>query len=458
MLLGGADLEDPGPLVKFRPLVRGKQRDSMTLSAEGLASGHFWEGAVRSSKTVVSILRWLEFIVHGPPGPLAMIGRTERTLRRNVLDTIQVMLGPKRCKVLQGSGVAWILGRKVEICGADNVAAVARIQGMTLVGWYGDEMPTWPEELFNMARTRLSEPGAEWFGTGNPASLTHHLKTDWIDRAKLHLQRDGKVIRRQGKDVQDIHVYSFTIYDNPHLTPKFIRTLETSYVGMFYRRYVLGEWCMAEGAIYDAWDPEKHVIKRAALPEMERWISVGIDHGVTAPFAAVSLGLGPSRSAAGGKALYATAEWRYDSRVARRKLTDLEYARKMQIWLPEQSVAMPAGEPEALVIDSEAAGFRQQMQRLELFSRLADKGVLAGIGTMASLIAAPGKFYVVDDCSGLIEERPGYSWDDKAAKEGIDKPIKVRDHSLDAERYGAHTTRSAWWYDLFPDGDLVERH
>jgi PBSX family phage terminase large subunit len=449
VLLGAPD-QDVWALTKFKPLVRGKQRDSMSLSEPGMATGHFWEGAVRSSKTIVSILRWLEFIVHGPPGPLAMIGRTERTLKRNVLDTIVTMIGPKRCRVLAGSGTAWILGREVYLAGADNLTAVARVQGMTLVGFYGDEVPTWPDELFNMARTRCSEPGAEWFGTGNPASSTHHLKTDWIDRAKLHLQRDGRIIHRSGKDVQDIHVYSFTIYDNPHLTAKFVTSLETSYVGMFYRRYVLGEWCMAEGAIYDAWDPDKHVITPAQLPEIERWISVGVDPAITHPFSAVSLGLGDSLSGE-GKALYATAEFRYDQRTSRRKLTDLEYAKKLQIWLPEQGSALGHAEPEAFVVDPAAAGFRQQLQRLDMFSRAADKDVLAGIGTVASVIAAPGRFYVSSACKGLILERPSYSWDDKAAKMGIDKPIKIGDDSMDAERYAAHTPRSAWWHDLFPD-------
>lgn len=450
MLLGGAELADPGPLTKFKPLTRGKQRDSMSLSGLGMASGHFWEGAVRSSKTIVSILRWLEFIVHGPPGPLAMIGRTERTLKRNVLDPIVAMLGNKRCRVLTGSGTAWILGREVYLAGADNLTAVARVQGMTLVGFYGDEMPTWPEELFNMARTRCSEPGAEWFGTGNPASSTHHLKIDWIDRAKLHLQRDGRIIRREGRDVQDIHVYSFTIYDNPHLTTKFVKSLETSYVGMFYRRYVLGEWCMAEGAVYDAWDPDKHVITPAQLPEIERWISVGVDPAITHPFAAVSIGLGDSLSGR-GKALYATAEFRYDQRTNRRKLTDLEFAQRLQLWLPEQGEALGHAEPESLVVDYAAAGFRQQLNRFDLFSRPADKDVLAGIGTVASVIAAPGKYYVSSACKGLILERPAYAWDDKAAKAGLDKPIKIGDDSLDAERYAQHTPRSSWWSDLFPD-------
>lgn len=445
------------PPTKIKPLVRGKQKDSMSLSQPGMAGGHFWEGAVRSSKTIVSILRFIAFILHGPPGNLAMIGRTERTLKRNVLDVMVAMLGPKRCRVLVGSGTAQILGRTVYLVGANDETAVAKIQGMTLVGWYGDELPTWPESVFNMARTRLSEPGAEWFGTGNPASLTHHLKTDWIDRAKLHLTRDGTIIRRNGRDAQDVHIYSFTIYDNPHLTQKFINTLETSYVGMFYRRYVLGEWAMAEGAIYDAWDPDQHVIKPGQLPAMERWIAVGIDHGITAPFAAVSLGLGPSLRGQ-GKALYATAEWRYDSRIGKRKWTDKEYADRMTLWLPQQAEAIGHAEPEMIAVDTSAAGFRQQLQRLDIFNREANKDVLAGIGTMASIIAAPGKFYVSSQCEGIISETPGYSWDDAEAKKGIDKPIKIKDHSLDAERYGGHTSRAGWWYELFPDDNLVALH
>lgn len=453
-------LERDEPPTKYRPVPRGKQRDSFVLSEPGRATGHIWEGAVRSGKTIVSIIRFLVFLVSGPPGNVAMIGRTERTLKRNVLDVMVALLGPKRCKVTVGSGEAQILGRTVYLAGANNIEAVAKIQGMTLVAFYGDEAPTWPAEVFNMARTRCSEPGAEWFVTGNPASSTHHLNTDWILRAKLHLQRDGSVIRRRGTDAQDVHVYSFTIYDNPYLTAKFVRTLETSYVGMFYRRYVLGEWCLAEGAIYDDWNPDLHVITAAQLPEMERWLSVGVDHGVTNPFAALAFGIGDSLTTQ-GKALYATAEYRYDPRKANRKLTDREYSSKLRLWLPTVAEHMPAAEPEAFVVDPAAAGFRNQLFRDGQPTRGANNDVLGGIATMASLISAPGRFFVADRCKGWIEECPSYSWDDKAALAGDDKPVKTADHSLDGGRYGVHTTRASWWYDLFPDEvdeDLVTLH
>lgn len=439
------------PGFKIKPLARGKQQDSFTLSEPGNATGHFWEGAVRSAKTVVSILRWIAFILHGPPGNLAMIGKTERTLKRNVIDFIVALLGTKAVKYRQGAGEVEICGRRIYIAGANDEAAVAKIQGMTLVGFYGDEAPTWPKTVFNMARTRCSDPGAEWFITGNPASSTHHLKTDWIDRAKLHLDRDGRVLRRPTgeKGVQDVHVYSFTIYDNREfLTEKFIKSLESSYTGMFYRRYILGEWCMAEGAIYDAWDPDKHVVQRA--PEIERWLSVGADHGTTNPFSAISIGLGAAPHGLEGKALYATAEWRYDSAETLRRMTDLEYAKALRIWLTNRH-EMPDGEPEVFAVDPSASSFRQQLFRFGIPSVAADNDVLSGLRTMSSLIAGQ-KFYVVGpECPALVRELPEYSWDDRAALLGEDKPIKIKDHSCDAARYGGHTGRQGWWYDIWPE-------
>lgn len=446
---------DPFAELKFKPLQRGKQRDSMTLSEPGRATGHIWEGAVRSSKTIVSIVRWLEFVLHGPPGDLAMIGKTERTLKRNVLDTIVQLLGPKRAKLKVGSGEMVICGRTIYLAGANDIAAVQRIQGLTLVGFYGDEAPTWPQEVFDMARTRCSDPGAEWFVTGNPASSTHHLKVMWIDRAKLHLRRDGRVIRRQGKDAQDVHVYSFTIYDNPFLTPEFIRLLESSYTGMFRKRYIDGEWCMAEGAIYDAWDPDRHTLPFAELPPLERWIGAGVDYGTVNPFHALDLGIGPAPRGQRGRALYVTSEYRYDSRLKLRRMSDLEYANAMLGWLrevPHPSAPMVKGlAPELLAVDPSAASFRVTLHGMGVLSAGADNNVLAGIRDVGSLIAHDKLYVCSDGAPELIKEIPGYAWDDRAVKLGDDKPLKVGDHGCDGLRYIARTGRQEWWDDVFPE-------
>lgn len=442
---------------KIKPLARGKQRDSFTLSGAGRAAGHFWEGAVRSGKTIASIIRWLLFIATGPPGALLMIGKTERTLKRNVLDEIVKLIGPKRCRVNLGTGTAMILGRLVYLAGANDELAIAKLQGLTLVGWYGDEIPTWPQGVFDMARTRLSEPGAEWFGTGNPASLTHHLKTDWIDRAKLHLRRDGTIVRRSMLDpgTQNVHVYSFTIYDNPQLDPEFVKQLERSYTGMFYRRNILGEWCMAEGAIYESWDPERHALPFAEIPKLDRWIGCGIDHGTVNPFVAGALGIGPAPRGQDGKALYLVEEWRWDSVAKRKRLSDRKYALHVQRWLTQvRNPGMPGHlgfDPEIVAVDPSASGFRESLYELDILSVKANNEVLPGIRDMASLIEHD-RFYVCQEgAPDLIDELPGYSWDDKAAKLGQDKPIKTKDHSLDETRYITHSSRHEWWATIFPE-------
>jgi hypothetical protein len=46
----------------------------------------------------------VQFVRTGPAGNLAMIGKTERTLKRNVIDPLVDMLGPKRCRYVAGAG------------------------------------------------------------------------------------------------------------------------------------------------------------------------------------------------------------------------------------------------------------------------------------------------------------------------------------------------------------------
>jgi PBSX family phage terminase large subunit len=442
---------------KFKPFARGKQRDSFTLSDPGLAEGHIFEGAVRSSKTIVSLIRWLLFVIEGPPGNLLMMGKTERTLKRNVIEPLQQLLGKKRVRFSAGAGEIVICGRTVFVAGANNELAVEKIQGLTLVGFYGDEAPTWPQSVFDMARTRCSEPGAAWFITGNPASSTHHLKTDWIDRAKLHLTRDGKVIRRSmnAPGTQDVHVYSFTIYDNPFLTPEFVASLERSYTGVFRRRNILGEWCMAEGAIYDMWDPERHVIDFEQIPQLDRWIGVGVDYGTINPFHAGDLAIGPAPRGQGGKALYVTSEYRYDSRVSHRQMSNREYAQAMQTWLrrvPHPAAPQVRGfHPDTIAVDPSATYFRVELHKMGITSTGADNRVLAGIADVSSLIAAD-RFYVCrQGAPELIKEFPDYAWDPKAAQRGEDAPLKQKDHGLDQVRYISRTTRHEWWDDVLPD-------
>lgn len=408
------------------PLV-GKQRASVELSTARL---NIWDGSVRSSKTISSLVRWLQFVRTAPPGPLLMVGKTERTLKRNIIDPLVEMLGKARCKLNAGSGELHLLGRTVYVAGAYNEGSADKIRGLSLVGAYVDEASTMPESFWVMLLTRLSIPGAQLLATTNPDGPQHWLKRNYLDRAALHLDRDGQLHRHGGDDRLNLHRFSFMLADNPNLTAEYIADVSAEFSGLWYRRLILGEWVLAEGVIYESWDPARHVV--TAVPPITRWIVLSLDYGTTNPFHALMIGLGDDRR------LYVTNEWRWDSKRQRRSLTDAEYSARLRAWADGLGIR-----PAYTVIDPSAASFRVQLHRDGWTSTLADNEVVDGIRDTASLLAT-GRLLVSSACPELIAEIPAYAWDPDAAERGEDKPIKVADHGVDALRYGIRTTRAIW--------------
>jgi PBSX family phage terminase large subunit len=422
----------------YQPLT-GKARLSVQMAT---ARGNVWEGAVRAAKTVSSILKWLEYTRQGPPGRLLMVGKTERALKENVIIPIQEMVGESRCRYRAGAGELDLLGRTLAVVGASDERASDKIKGRTLAGAYCDEITTYPESFFQMLTTRFSVKGAQWFGTTNPASKNHWFYKNYVKRASTWVDQAGKIHRRTGDDMLSLHRFSFTLDDNPHLDAEYLADLKRMYTGLFFKRYILGEWVLAEGAVFDTFDPElggQHVVDD--LPRILRWISLGIDYGTTNPFHAVVLGLGDDGL------LYVVRDWRYDSRKQHRKLTDVEYSSRLRAWLNgiehPKTGGMKGVHPEWTVVDPSAASFVQQLYRDGLTPRLADNEVFNGIMTVSNLFAL-GLLKIHVSCVDLIDEIAGYAWDDEATEKGLDEPLKVDDHGPDAVRYGLHTTRSLW--------------
>ena len=393
---------------------------------------NIFEGAVRSAKTIATLLWWLRYIRTGPAGELLMVGKTERTLRRNIINPLVGMLGPKRCRLLAGSGEAIILGRRVYLAGANDERAADKIRGLTLAGAYVDEITTLPESFWVMLLTRLSVDGAQLVGTTNPDGPNHWLKVNYLDQACWWLDPTGVVRTSSDPSRLDagIHRASFVLTDNPTLPPGYIAALKHQFTGLWYRRLVEGAWCLAEGSIFDMWDPARHIVQ--SLPPIHRQIALGVDYGTVNPFAGLLLGAG-----ADGR-LYLTNEWRWDSRRRHQQLTDAEYSSHLRGWLDELGVW-----PERICVDPSASSFIRQLHRDGFSPTDADNSVLDGIRTVASLLALD-LLKVHESCEGWIEEAPSYTWDPKAAALGADKPLKTNDHSLDAGRYGIHTTESVW--------------
>lgn len=435
------------------PLV-GKARTSVELGTRRL---NVWEGSVRSGKTVASMLAWTAFVLHGPAGNLMMVGKTERTLRRNIIDPLIEWLGPTRCRLIAGTGELWICGRRIYLVGANDERAQEKIRGITLVGVYVDEASLVPESFWSMLLSRLSAPGARLYATTNPDNPSHWLLRDYLSRACVWLTGTGEVITRDlpgldqasdAADVLDLARFSFRLADNPNLDPGYVASLMREYVGLWYRRFVLGEWVVAEGAVYDMWDPARHVVgpgRAADLPRIDRWLGLGVDHGTANPFAALMLGLGTDPTDRVTR-LYLTSEWRYESRRHRRQLTDVEYSTRLRGWLashPRPGEREVGVRPEWVYVDPSAAGFIRQMYADGLAPAGAVNDVLLGIQLVSSLLGAD-RLRVHESCTGWIEEVTGYCWDPDAQEKGEDKPIKVGDHSLDGGRYVVASTEPLW--------------
>ena len=394
-----------------------KQRDYI-LDPSAIKVSH---GSIRSAKTTAQIIDWLRWVPDAPPGPLAVVGRTRDTVGRNILDVIQ-QLEPRAIQWRLGAPTARIMGRTHHVLGANDVTSEAKVRGLTLAGAMVDEVTLIPEAFFTTLLGRLSVDGARLMGTTNPDSPAHWFKEKFLDRA----------------DALGWSVWHFTMEDNPGLSDAYRKRVAAEYTGLFHRRFILGEWVSAEGAIYDTWDPARHVIPFEELPEITRTLGVGIDYGTTNATSAVMLGLGVDGI------LYAMDEWRYDATESAARLTDAGLSRRLRDWLPGQHHPQDAPPPEWLFVDPAAASFKVQLGA-DGVTNLANgsNAVLYGIRTVSSLLAT-GHLRISSRCSGLLKEFPGYAWDPKATARGEDAPLKVADHSLDALRYAVATTETEW--------------
>src|SRR5690606_9525321 len=240
-------------------------RKQLDVIANSTARMNILDGSVRSGKTIASLVAWIMFVSEASPGELLMAGKTERTLKRNILDVLEQMVGSRYFKYNLGAGEATLFGRRIYLVGANDLRSEGKIRGLTLAGAYGDEIALWPDSFFTMLLSRLSVPGARFIGTTNPDSPYHWLKTSYLDRAgELGLRR-----------------WHFSLEDNPNLDPAYVEALKKEYVGLWYKRFILGLWVQAEGAVYDMWDDEIYAVDE--VPSQFTRYYVGVDYGTSNP-------------------------------------------------------------------------------------------------------------------------------------------------------------------------------
>lgn len=179
------------------------------------------EGSVRSGKTWISLVLWAFWVGTMPKdGSYLMVAKTLTSLRRNVLDLLQSLVGARNFSYSLPKKEGRLFGRLVYLEGVNDARAESKIRGMTLQGAYCDELTLFTQDFFAMLLSRLSEPGAKVIATTNPDSPNHWLMTEYIKR------KDDD----DGVDLLDI---KYTLDDNTFLDPEYVKQIKREYTGVF---------------------------------------------------------------------------------------------------------------------------------------------------------------------------------------------------------------------------------
>lgn len=244
-----------------------KQEDVISLLKHGkLKRINLLEGSVRSGKTWISLVLWAMWVATMPEnGVYLMTAKTLTALERNNLNLLVALVGADNFKFSVQSKKGVLFGRTVYLEGANDARSENKIRGLTLTGAYCDELTLFDEDFFVMLLSRLSEPNAKLFATTNPDSPTHWLMTNYIKRAE--------------KGELDFLRVKFLIDDNPYLSKEYVMSLKQEYTGVFYERFIKGEWRAAEGVVYPEYadNPQKYHIKE--IPDDISFATIGVDFG-----------------------------------------------------------------------------------------------------------------------------------------------------------------------------------
>lgn len=367
------------------------------------------DGAVRSGKTMALAVGFILWSMTNHSGQVfALCGKTIESLRRNLTNLLPQWL----------EGEFSFLERRQENCilisrgavtntyylfGGRDEASAGLIQGITLAGALLDEVVLMPRSFVEQTVARCSVRGSRLFFSCNPDNPGHWFYREWILKAR---EKNALYLR-------------FTLGDNLSLDPAVRRRYRRLYAGLFYRRYVLGRWCAAEGLVYP-FSPEEVTAEELPPGPLRYYISV--DYGTRNP---CSMGLWAVTAGPGEPKALRLREYYHDSRTAGAQKTDGEYY---------EALCRLAGDlpVEAVVVDPSALSFITLIHRAGRFRvRRGENDVLSGIRTVGEYLKS-GRLKVHPACGGFLRELERYRWESDSAQ---DRPCKEEDHAMDETRY-----------------------
>ena len=403
-------------LFKFKPfsekqlkVLKWWRHDSPHKDKDGIIC----DGSVRAGKTVVMSLSFIMWAMDTfADENLGMAGKTIGALRRNVLTPLKRMLKSRGYKVKEHRADNYLSISKngvtnyFYIFGGKDESSQDLIQGITLAGMFFDEVALMPQSFVNQATARCSVEGSKLWFNCNPAGPYHWFKLEYLDQL-------------EEKEMLHLH---FTMDDNLSLSQKVKERYKRMYKGLFFKRYILGLWVMAEGIVYDMFSEKEHTVKTEDRAYSKYYIA--IDYGTQNPTAFGLWGLYDG-------VWYKVKEYHYDGRKNEKQKTDQEYYEDLVEFKDGIKVV-------SHIIDPSAASFIAVLKKNEEPVKKAKNDVVEGIRNVATSLVE-GLIKYNKCCKETFREFSSYVWDEKAAERGEDKPVKQNDHHMDSDRYFVNT-------------------
>ncbi len=372
------------------------------------------DGAIRSGKTLSMSLSFVLWAMNSfNDQNFGMCGKTIGSFRRNVLFSLKLMLKARglNAQELRSDNLLIVSVKDVTnyfyIFGGKDEKSQDLIQGITLAGCFFDEVALMPESFVNQAMGRCSVDGSKYWFNCNPEGPFHWFKTEIIDK-------------KYDRNLLYIH---FTMDDNLSLSEKIKQRYKRNFSGLFFKRYILGLWVLADGLIYDMFSYENNIVLNEERKYMEYCISC--DYGIQNPMVFLLWGKFNKR-------WYCVKEYYYDGRNKGIQKTDGDYYEDLIEFANNYQI-------KSVVIDPSATSFIALIRKEGKFQvRKAKNDVLYGINRVAT--ALQSQTIVFNDCCiNTLKEFATYTWDEKAVLKGEDKPLKINDHAMDACRYFVNT-------------------
>lgn len=339
-----------------------------------------------------------------PHNLVLLTRRTLSALKDSTLRTLLLPDGELPAVLQQGSYEYNISRNMINIFGGGSILTVGcedemRVRSINAGFICVDEACELEEDEYMSLKGRLRSTTDTIRGIAlatNPAS-THH----WIYK-RFYENKD-----------EDKHLITARTTDNIFLPKDYVRDLE-KLTGTAYKRYVLGEFCNNEGAVYKEFNSDLH-IKEIDINDNQNGESYNLicaDIGFNDNTAILVLNINVHLNR-----VYVVGETYTNT------LTPSDIGSKL-VDLKNRYNA------RKIIIDPSAKGTILELEKMGLTIIKANNAIDEGIARVKEYISK-NKLIVSKKCSNLLRELDLYSY-----KDGSDKPEDKNNHACDALRYG----------------------